>query len=80
MKTFKGLLNKSKFLLSSFKPPGLGGEKDSILLNECPPSMDPILNILITDVHEGDLEGEISKRLKREYLSVCAQSDEEIQN
>ena len=36
-----------------------------IFLRDMPPPMNPLDNIQITDIHEGDLKEEISEKLKR---------------
>lgn len=44
--------------------------KHKILLNN-PLPIDPIENIAISDINEGDLKGKISDLLKKPYLGVC---------
>lgn len=66
---FTHLFRKTIFCLSAFKKPG--AIQPLILLNDCHSPMNSLDNILITDIHEGDLHGPISDLLKKKYLGVC---------
>lgn len=69
MRKFTHFFRTTIFCFSTFKKPGT--IQSLIMLNDCHPPINPLDNILITDIHEGDLDGPISDLLKKKYLGVC---------